>query len=411
MRLWFQIPTGILIAAIIPYLMRLYIDNSVGATTVLNHTLIGIAIAIIFGAWLIRNVVNYPGAESVSATLTSLSGAFIALLIFFVVTRISYNRLNLFSGYFISIIWFSILALLTQRRSRLRIGVLPFGDTQSIKEFPHIEWQLLTDPNQDVYHLDAVTADLRADLPDEWDRRVADYALYRMPVYHFKHLIESLSGRVELEHLSENSFGTLTPRQDYMTYKHCIDWTIALILGFGLLPIMVVIGVIVRLDSPGPALFRQERIGYGGRPFIVYKFRSMKSARFNAGDERDLAITRDDDDRVTSVGRFLRKTRLDELPQLVNVLKGEMSWIGPRPEAAVLSRWYESEIPFYRYRHIVRPGIAGWAQVCQGHVAEVDQVRSKLHYDFYYIKHYSLWIDMLIVLRTVRTMITGYGAR
>jgi lipopolysaccharide/colanic/teichoic acid biosynthesis glycosyltransferase len=88
-----------------------------------------------------------------------------------------------------------------------------------------------------------------------------------------------------------------------------------------------------------------------------------------------------------------------------------MSWIGPRPEAAVLSRWYEDEIPFYRYRHIVRPGIAGWAQVCQGHVADVHEVRSKLQYDFYYIKQYSPWIDLLIVVRTIRTMMTGFGAR
>jgi lipopolysaccharide/colanic/teichoic acid biosynthesis glycosyltransferase len=137
----------------------------------------------------------------------------------------------------------------------------------------------------------------------------------------------------------------------------------------------------------------------------------MKVADRDAGEARSLAITRERDDRITPIGRFLRKSRIDELPQIINVLRGEMSWIGPRPEAAILSRWYEEEIPFYRYRHIVRPGIAGWAQVCQGHVADVDEVRSKLHYDFYYIKQYSPWIDLLIVVRTIRTMMTGYGAR
>ncbi|HTG37985.1 sugar transferase, partial [Sphingomonas sp.] len=114
---------------------------------------------------------------------------------------------------------------------------------------------------------------------------------------------------------------------------------------------------------------------------------------------------------VTRIGRFLRQSRIDELPQLINVLKGEMSWIGPRPEASVLSQWYESKIPFYRYRHIVRPGITGWAQVHQGHVANVDEVTEKLHYDFYYIKQFSLWIDLIIVGRTIRTMMTGFGAR
>lgn len=411
MRLRFQIPAGILIAAIIPYLIRLYIDNSVGAVTVLNHTLIGTAIAIAVGAWLIRNVGNYPGAEAISATLTSLSGAFISLLVFFVFTRISYNRATLFASFFISLVWFSALALAAHRRSRLRIGILPFGDAQNIEEFRHIHWRVLTGPDDNIDDLDAITADLRVDLPSEWDRRLADYALSWVPVYHFKHLVESLSGRVELEHLSENSFGTLAPRQDYMILKRCIDWVMALIAGIVFLPLLIVIGILVRLSSPGPALFRQERIGYQGRPFIVYKFRTMKIADPGVGKERDLAITREGDSRVTPLGRFLRTSRIDELPQLLNVLKGEMSWIGPRPEAAVLSRWYEAEIPFYRYRHIVRPGIAGWAQVCQGHVADVHEVRSKLHYDFYYIKHYSLWIDMLIVLRTIRTMVTGYGAR
>ena len=128
-------------------------------------------------------------------------------------------------------------------------------------------------------------------------------------------------------------------------------------------------------------------------------------------DEREAAKTDADDDRITRVGRFLRRVRLDELPQIFNVLKWEMSWIGPRPEAAILSRWYTKEIPYYRYRHVVKPGISGWAQVNQGHVAEVDEVHRKLQYDFYYIKYYSPWLDVLIVFRTVKTVLSGFGAR
>ena len=122
-------------------------------------------------------------------------------------------------------------------------------------------------------------------------------------------------------------------------------------------------------------------------------------------------MTSDDDDRITRVGGFLRRSRIDELPQIWNILKGEMSWIGPRPEAQVLSSWYTGEIPFYRYRHVVKPGISGWAQVNQGHVAEVDDVHLKLHFDFYYIKYFSPWLDLLIVFRTIRTMASGFGSR
>ena len=107
----------------------------------------------------------------------------------------------------------------------------------------------------------------------------------------------------------------------------------------------------------------------------------------------------------------MRRTRLDELPQIFNILRGEMSWIGPRPEAVSLSAWYEAEIPFYRYRHIVRPGISGWAQVNQGHVADVEDVNEKLQYDFYYIKHLSYWIDIIIVLRTVKVVLSGFGSK
>jgi lipopolysaccharide/colanic/teichoic acid biosynthesis glycosyltransferase len=107
----------------------------------------------------------------------------------------------------------------------------------------------------------------------------------------------------------------------------------------------------------------------------------------------------------------LRKFRLDEIPQIINILKWQMSWIGPRPEAEVLSNWYTNELPFYRYRHVVKPGISGWAQVNQGHVAELDEVYRKLQYDFYYIKYFSAWLDILIFLRTIKTMLTGLGSK
>jgi lipopolysaccharide/colanic/teichoic acid biosynthesis glycosyltransferase len=156
-------------------------------------------------------------------------------------------------------------------------------------------------------------------------------------------------------------------------------------------------------------LFRQRRVGRAGNFFDMFKFRTMVHGEANGG--RDEAITADGDTRVTKVGAFLRRSRLDELPQIFNIIAGQMSWIGPRPEAEVLSSWYTGEIPFYRYRHVVRPGISGWAQVNQGHVASVDEVHAKLQYDFYYVKYFSAWLDILITFRTVRTMLTGFGWR
>jgi lipopolysaccharide/colanic/teichoic acid biosynthesis glycosyltransferase len=175
------------------------------------------------------------------------------------------------------------------------------------------------------------------------------------------------------------------------------------------LPVMGLVALAIRIDSRGPVLFRQARIGHAGKRITVYKFRTMRPVTIE--DARQSAMTADNDDRITRIGHFLRKTRIDELPQMFNILKWEMSWIGPRPEAEVLSVWYTSELPFYRYRHVVKPGISGWAQVSQGHVAEVAEVHEKLQYDFYYIKYFSPWLDLLILFRTIKTMASGFGAR
>ncbi len=406
----FQWLGGIFLAAVLPYLVRMAIGMKAGDYMIHNHTLLGVAGATVVAIWLSRNIAAYPGQEAASSLLPSFGAAYGGLLTIFILSRLQYNRVSLVAGMVIGFIWMFFVLVALQRR-RYRIGVIPLGNIQNLLDIETVDWRILHAPDDPVDGLDAVTVDLRHDMPDAWETRLADYALARLPVLHSKHLVESLTGRVELEHLSENSFGSLTPRPAYRMMKHSTDWVAALILFILLLPFLCLVGLAVRLTSAGPALFIQERIGYVGKPFRVFKFRTMTTKTDPHADIRHAAITQSQDRRVTSLGRFLRKSRLDELPQLVNVLKGEMSFIGPRPEAAVLSRWYEEEIPFYRYRHIIRPGIAGWAQVCQGHVANVEEVRSKLHYDFYYIKYYSPWIDALIVLKTIKTMLTGYGSK
>jgi len=255
-----------------------------------------------------------------------------------------------------------------------------------------------------------VVADLRADHPPQWQRYIADRVLAGIPVYHVKQVGESLTGRVEIEHLSENTLGSLNPNDTYLKIKYMIDAVAAIALLIVALPLLLLVGLLIRMDSPGPALFLQKRIGLRGAAFTMYKFRTMVAGD-PAADARTAAMTLDRDPRITRIGQFLRKSRIDELPQLVNILKGEMSWIGPRPEAVPLSVWYDGQLPFYRYRHIVRPGITGWAQVSQGHVAQPNQVLEKLHYDFFYVKNFSPWLDILICMKTVRTMLTGFGAR
>ena len=274
-----------------------------------------------------------------------------------------------------------------------------------------VTWVRLSEPRLEQLSLcDALVADFSAELPPEWEAFLADAALAGSIVYQVKPLGESLTGRVEIDHLSENSFGSLVPARGYFHLKTLIDWLVALAALPLLAPIMILAAVAIRIEGGGPVLFRQVRIGHRGRRFTVIKFRTMRTGSAQ-DDARTSAMTDHFDPRVTRVGAFLRRARIDELPQIFNILRAEMSWIGPRPEAEVLSHWYVGELPFYRYRHVVKPGISGWAQVNQGHVAEVEEVHRKLQYDFYYIKYFSPWLDLLILFKTVRTMVNGFGAR
>lgn len=409
-RFRFQLAGALLFAALLPYLVRIATLTGPNPPGQIGQTLVGSVCAIVAGTWLFRNLSTYPGVEASAYIVPSFSLSYATTLFVFFLGRFDYNRGILLAGFLISIVWFYIVYSRMNRQQALRIGLVPFGAVDMIKEVGSIEWLTLTEPTANVTHIDGVVADLRIDMPDDWDRCLADFALLGIPVYHVKHLHESLTGRVEVEHLSENSFGSLAPSSAYLIAKHVSEWIAAAVVLAVTSPLLAIVALAIRIDSPGPAIFRQRRVGYRGRRFEVYKFRTMMLAN-EGGEAREAAITRAADLRVTRLGRFLRATRIDEIPQLFNVLKGEMSWIGPRPEAEILSKWYEAEIPFYRYRHIVRPGITGWAQVSQGHVAEVDEVRAKLHYDFYYIKNFSPWIDMLIVGRTIRTMLTGFGSR
>lgn len=410
LRLRYQIG-GALVVTLLPFLLlwglnpRAFVDLHV----VLATWAYGVA-AMLLGVVLLRSISQYPGVEASAYTLPSFGISYGLMLIAVIFARLSYSRVLLIVGFVLVLIWFMGLHVIAVRRQTFSIGVVPEGDFEGLLPLSGVRWVVLKNPDQDISGLHAITADLRVDLSAEWDRKLADYALQGVPVYHTKHLAESITGMVQLEHLSENSFGTLSPVSAFMTVKHIGDWIMAAIAAIILAPLLIVLAIAIRLDSPGSPIFRQVRIGYRGVPFTVYKFRTMVSDKPAVG-ALDAAKTKSADARITRIGHFLRKSRIDELPQILNILKGEMSWIGPRPEARVLSEWYEAEIPFYRYRHIVRPGLTGWAQVNQGHVAEVSDVKDKLYYDFYYIRQFSPWIDILIVGRTISTMLTGFGAK
>jgi lipopolysaccharide/colanic/teichoic acid biosynthesis glycosyltransferase len=407
-----QLGGALLLAVGLPFLIRMSLPV-LGTQNDFTTAVIGNLVAVVLGHYILRSLTIYPGIVAGFYVLPSFAISYALVLIVFWTFRLDYSRFLFLIGFPLCFLWYVVIFFALQRRQSFRIALVPFGEVGMLGEIGKVEWTTLTRPPTARGHgFDAIVADFRADLPGEWERFLADCALSGTIVYHCKQLQESLTGRVAIEHLSENTFGLLVPALLYVKLKRLVDFSTAAVASLLFLPVLAVVGLAIKLDSPGPILFRQRRVGAGGKAFRVIKFRTMSHNGTSAAPhEIDQAITIENDPRITRVGRFLRRTRIDELPQMFNVLAGTMSWIGPRPEAEVLSRWYEAELPFYHYRHVVKPGITGWAQVNQGHVATMHQVHGKLQYDFYYIKYFSLWLDVLIVFRTIATVVTGYGSR
>jgi sugar transferase (PEP-CTERM system associated) len=189
-------------------------------------------------------------------------------------------------------------------------------------------------------------------------------------------------------------------------HKEVMDFFLALIGSVLALPICAVVALIVKLDSKGPVLFRQERVGYKGKTFLMYKFRTMRTdAEALSGPQ----WATEDDPRITRAGRFLRKTRLDEIPQLWNVLRGEVSLVGPRAERPHFVEMLSEQLNYYAERHVVRPGITGWAQIRYPYGASVEDALQKLQYDLFYIKNLTLFFDFVIMFETVKIVLFGRG--
>lgn len=411
LRRRFEFAGALLLAAFLPWAAsRWWITDISFDPDVFHNSLIANVLAICLALWIRISVSTYPGIRAGQIVLPAVFVAHAAVLALLVLSRLPYHRPSLALGFAIHLLFAYILYYFVSRRFRPTIAIVPVGDTEQLRQIGTVDWRMLPDPELHLTRdCHAIVADF-ADLPDQWEAFLADAALEGRMVYQVQQLLESLTGRVQVRHLSENSFGSLVPARAYSAIKHLGDWLAAVATLPILIPMLGLTALAIKLVDGGPVLFRQRRTGRQGRQFWVTKFRTMR-VKGEIEDDRRAAMTDDGDVRITRLGGFLRRSRIDELPQVWNILRGEMSWIGPRPEAEVLSTWYTGDIPFYRYRHVVRPGISGWAQVNQGHVAEVDDIHLKLQYDFFYIKYFSPWLDILIVFRTIRTMLTGFGSR
>ena len=241
-------------------------------------------------------------------------------------------------------------------------------------------------------------------------KRLFELKINGLKVISYKEFNESIQKKIDINQINEewllesNGFDILN-NESQKNIKRGLDIIIAIILMVLASPIALITAIVIKFESKGPIIFKQIRIGENGKKFKIYKFRSMR-----IHDEKKYPkYTLDNDDRITKFGKFMRKTRIDELPQLFCILKGTMSFVGPRPEWDILVYEYKDNIPYYNLRHMIKPGITGWAQVMYPYGESVEDAKRKLEYDLYYLKHQDLILDVLTIMKTAKIVIFGKG--
>jgi len=386
-----------------------------GLVTVLfTHTLIWSCAAYLSAFALTLRSLHLPAAEGNSLVGLSVTLSFVALLVAFAILRVEYSRVALLFSYFgtLAWAWFGYRFFV-----RNYVPVFGYSDNATLAQLetilsmpgaappsPHSLDQIHS--LKEATYFDALMVDRNATADPERTRALSQLKLMHVRMYSVERIGEMLTGRVGLAHIDENFLDDYAKHYFYGFFKRLLDILAVLCLAPIALPLSVIVALMVRLESSGPAIFRQARVGLFGRPFVMLKFRSMTTEA-----DAPAQFAAKQDPRVTRVGRIIRKYRLDEIPQLWNVLTGDMSLIGPRPEQVPMVDQFSQSIPYYPYRHLVRPGLSGWAQVQQGYVGTHEETVTKLSYDLYYVKHCSFALDLLIGIKTLRTLLTGYGAR
>lgn len=400
-----QLAFGLLVCTLLPFLgSSLDIINKIFFT--------GGYVNLVFSGFLVcatiitlHNIQRFPGITSSTYIIPVIFFWFLIILLIIKLIGTSYSLYYYSLSGFILLVYLFFIDIINRKHEAYTFAYIPVGRAKQIPEqIPTVSWLLLQSPSLEL-EVNGIVTDLHSDdLTDDWERFITDKTLKGTPVYHYRNIRESLTGRVRINHMYENELGSLLPSPNYLFLKYCFD----VILILASLPITLIIGLItaiaIKLEDGGKVFYIQPRVGYRGEVFNVYKFRSMH-------EKAKEVVTTTDDGRITKVGKFIRKTRIDELPQFLNVIKGEMSLIGPRAEFIDFAIELEKEVPFFNYRHIVKPGISGWAQVNQGYATGAEETKIKIEYDFYYIKHISFSLDLLIFFRTIHTMVTGFGAR
>jgi lipopolysaccharide/colanic/teichoic acid biosynthesis glycosyltransferase len=319
----------------------------------------------------------------------------------------SHSRALFLAGVSISIACGLCALFVANRPGSRRVAVIALGLSPDIERWLGPMVDVISDFSADLRRYDVVLIDFSKALPDPWAKSISRAVLAGTEVADIAEYLERWRGRVSPAHFELDHVNTAAIAGSYSFIKRLGDVGLVVLTAPIFLPIVGVAALAVALDLGRPVLFAQDRVGRGGAIFRMYKLRTMRE-RLPGESAR---ATAKGDDRITPLGAVLRRYRIDEIPQVWNVLRGEMSLIGPRPEQPELAREYAQQIPAFSYRHLVRPGITGWAQVCFGYAENTQETREKLTYDLHYIKDFGLAIDLKVAIMTLRVVVSGASSR
>lgn len=329
------------------------------------------------------------------------------LMLLMLSARLYFSRSLLIEALLISAMGASLLLILHRPVMTRRVAVIPLGLTGDLHEWVKLSRAHIVKPETDLTKYDLIVMDCTQSLSGKWNQQIARAMLRGSQIAHLPEFAERTAKRVALDHFDIEQLSNKRSNHRYQLIKPFID-KVVVILALPVVALILVPAMLaIRVTMGRPVLFIQKRVGLGGEVFRLYKLRTM---RLQAPSEPSRATAKNDD-RITPLGKFLRRYRIDELPQLYNVLRGEMSLIGPRPEQPDLVEKYENDVPGFSYRHLVRPGISGWAQVRGGYASNAEESRAKLTYDLYYVKYLSPALDFAIAIWTIRALLTGNSAR
>lgn len=403
---------AILAVDIIILVTKFSVSNNLSSwsdTTEIN-SLIAVHLILAISHFCYLSINRYPGDRPrflAIPILIFISLTFYAMILFF---RVDYSRSVLGSGLIGMCFWYLGSSIIMRKYVKVKLGLIPLGRTNELRSIPSIEFIDLKDYTGDPTVMDGIIIDSQAKLDDDWQSLLIHSQLNGTVIYDFESAKEMLTGRVTSIKGKSTGIPLLVTNHAYITIRSIADKILALIASPFAIIIVTIAAIAIKIDDGGPILFTQVRTGYKTKHFTVYKIRTMVNSNEDTLSPEDAHIN-SQNKRITRVGRFLRKSRIDEIPQILNILLGQMAWIGPRPNTIELSDHYRSKFDEYDLRYAVPPGISGWAQVNFGHVCTVDEEIKKVSFDLYYVKNISLSLDLLIAYKTIRVILTGAGAR